>query len=93
MIGFLWAVIGAVFGAGVAYATMRNDAAKERENREREDLQIRKDLNGLGMKMRQDESRAERRWKHMIATQIETSATMGEAKIHAKLLREDAWRD
>lgn len=93
MIGFLWAFIGAVFGAGGAYATMRADAAKERENREREDFQIRKDLNGLGAKMRQDEGRAERRWKHMIATQIETSLTLREAKIHAKLLREDAWRD
>jgi len=93
MIAIVWAFLGAVFGAGAAYATMRADAAKERENREREDLAIRKDLNGLGAKIRQDEGRAERRWKHMIATQIETSADLKEAKSHAKLLREDAWRD
>jgi hypothetical protein len=93
MIGFVWAVLGAVFGAGAAYARMRADAIKERENRERDDMAIRKDLNGLGAKIRQDEGRAERRWKHMIATQIETSANLREAKLHAKLLREDAWRD
>ena len=93
MIGFLWAFLGAVFGAGGAYATMRLEQAKEREERQREDAAIRKDLNGIGFKVRQDEGRAERRWKHMIATQIETSADLDEAKLHAKLLREDAWRD
>ena len=70
--------IGAIFFAGILYAMFR---------------QLRRDVNGIGSKMRNDEGRAERRWKHMIATQIETSATLEEAKQHAKLLREDAWRD
>jgi hypothetical protein len=90
---FVWGVLGAVFGAGVAYATVRADISKGREAQERENALFRKDLNGLGSKIRQDEGRAERRWKHMIATQIETSANLAEAKKHATLLREDAWRD
>lgn len=93
MIGILWAFLGAVFGAGVSYATIRADIVKERENREREGASIRKDLNGIGAKLRYDEGKAERRWKHQIATAVETSATLAEARIHAKLLREDAWRD
>lgn len=55
--------------------------------------QTKKDLDGLGKKVRDIESRQERRWKHMIATQIETSQDLEETKHHAKLLREDAWRD
>jgi len=71
-------IAAAIFFAGVLYAMFR---------------QLRRDVNGIGSKMRNDEGRAERRWKHMIATQIETSQTLDEAKQHAKLLREDAWRD
>jgi hypothetical protein len=66
------------FAVGIAYAVFR---------------QMRKDINGIGIGMRSERGRAERRWKHMIATQIETSADLEEAKQHAKLLREDAWRD
>jgi hypothetical protein len=148
VIGFLWAFIGAVFGAGCAWTALKLGLAKEREDREtagkaeserreqeitkerenreaadkaererreheitkerenreaadkaererreQEKALIRKDLDGLGGKIRGDEGRAERRWKHMIATQIETSQTLREAREHAKLLREDAWRD
>jgi hypothetical protein len=82
VIGFLWALLGAVFGAGVAWGAAKQKMAKQAA-----------DLNGIGRRMREDEGRAERRWKHMIATQIETSTTLDEAKEHAKLLREDAWRD
>ena len=66
------------FFLGVAYMAMRR---------------LLRDVNGIGIAMRADRGRAERRWKHMIATQIETSADLDEAKQHAKLLREDAWRD
>ena len=76
------AVIGAIFGAGVAWATLRSRVTKNEA-----------DINGMGRKVRSDESRAERRWKHMIATAIETSTTLDEAKLYAHLLREDAWRD
>jgi hypothetical protein len=54
--------------------------------------QVRKDLNGLGIAMRANKAQAERRWLHMIAAQIETSENLDEAKQHAKLLREEAWR-
>jgi hypothetical protein len=81
-LSLLGAAAGGIFGAGVAWATMRQRLNKTAA-----------DVNGLGAKLRAIESRAERRWKHMIATQIETSADLDEAKLHAKLLREDAWRD
>jgi hypothetical protein len=66
------------FFLGVGYAAFR---------------QIRKDVNGIGSNQRSAEGKAERRWKHAIATAIETSATLDEAKMHAKLLKEDAWSD
>jgi hypothetical protein len=82
VIGFLWGFLGVVFGAGMAWATMGAKVQKALL-----------DVNRVGGIMRDNERKAERRWKHMIATQIETSATIEEAKQHAKLLREDAWRD
>jgi hypothetical protein len=80
--GFAWAMVGAIFGAGSTYATLKMQIAKTRS-----------DLNGLGAKMRQIEGRAERRWKHSIATAIETAPSLEIAQKHATLLREDAWRD
>ena len=82
MIELIWGFVGAIFGAGGVYVSMKMKIAKAQT-----------DVNGLGAKVRAVESRAERRWKHMIATQIETSIDLDEAKLHAKLLREDAWRD
>lgn len=78
MIQIIFYFVGLVFSAGVTWAVLK---------------QARKDVNGIGIAMRAEKGRGERRWKHMIATQIETSLTLEEAKEHAKLLREDAWRD
>lgn len=72
----------ALFGAGVVYATMLNRIAKAQA-----------DVNNVARIGRDNEHKAERRWKHMIVTQIETSSTLEEAKQYARLLREDAWRD
>lgn len=82
MIAFVWGLLGAVFGAGVAYATMRLKIAKAQA-----------DVNNIGGIARSNDRKQERRWKHMIATQIETAGTLEEARQFAKLLREDAWRD
>lgn len=82
LLSALAAAAGAVFGAGMVYATMVNRIAKAQTDVNR--------VAGIG---RDNERKAERRWKHMIATQIETSTDLEEAKQHAKLLREDAWRD
>lgn len=79
---FVWALMGAAFGAGVTYATLRQQISK-----------VRSDVNGIGKKVSAIDSRSERRWKHSVATQIETSSSLEEAKHHARLLREDAWRD
>lgn len=77
----IW-VIGVVFGAGVSWAVLQAKVNK---------AQV--DVNRVAQIGRDNERRAERRWKHQIATAIETSGTLDEAKVHAKLLREDAWRD
>jgi hypothetical protein len=82
VIGFVWAFLGAVFGAGAAWATVKAKIAKAQT-----------DVNNIGAIARANDRKQERRWKHMIATQIDTSPTLKEAKEHAKLLREDAWRD
>lgn len=82
MIGFLWAFLGAVFGAGAAWATMGAKVQKAQT-----------DVHNIGGIIRANDRKAERRWKHQIATAIETSSSLEEAKQHAKLLREDAWRD
>lgn len=71
-----------VFAAAVFYATV-NLKLKS----------LKSQIDGVGKLTRDNQARAERRWKHMIATQIETSNDLEEAKQHAKLLREDAWRD
>jgi hypothetical protein len=55
--------------------------------------QLRRDVNNIGKIMRGDERKAERRWKHQVATQIENSTTLDEAKRYAELLRQDAYRD
>jgi hypothetical protein len=58
--------------------------------------QIRKDVNGIGMGMRAEKGRSERRWKHTIATEIEVCAARGDmegVKKFAELLRHDAYRD
>lgn len=90
---FAWVVAAAVFGAGVAYATMRSQIAREPEVRAAEDLAIRKDLNGIGAKMRADEGRAERRWKQTVAALNDIAKTQADKQKISQLLREDAWRD
>jgi hypothetical protein len=80
-IGLLIVLAQLVFGTGLFVATMRNDTAKAKQ-----------DVNNLGKLRQESDSQNQRRWLHMIATQIETAATLDEAKLHAKLLREDAWR-
>lgn len=66
------------FAAGIVYALFR---------------QMRKDVNGIGMAMRSDRAKAERRWKHDIANDIEELRPREQAARLAKRLREDAWRD
>lgn len=79
---FVVALGGAVFGAGVIYATMRNSIVKAQT-----------DVNRIGGIVRENERKAERRWKHLLAAQIEHAATLEEAKGYAELLRQDAYRD
>jgi hypothetical protein len=55
--------------------------------------QLNKDVNGLGRRQRDNESRAERRWKHEIADQVEELEPKEKAKRLAHRIREDAWRD
>lgn len=79
---FAWAAIGAVFGAGVVYATMRLKIQKAQS-----------DVNNVAGVGRENERKAERRWKHMIANEIEELEPKEKAGRVARLLREDAWRN
>ena len=81
MIGLVWGFIGAVFGAGGAMMAQRLKIQKAQA-----------DVNNIGGIVRANDRKNERRWLHMIATQIETATTLDEAKHYATLLREDAWR-
>ena len=55
--------------------------------------QLNKDVNGLGKLHRSSESRAERRWKHQIASEVEELEPKEKAARLAHRIREDAWRD
>jgi hypothetical protein len=82
VIGFVWAFVGAVFGAGVAWATMKADVKKAQT-----------DVNRVADLGRANDGKAERRWKHMIANFIEELEPKDKSARIAKLLREDAWRN
>ena len=70
------AIAVVIFGAGGAWVGVKAQIEK-----------IRGDVNGLGAKIREQDNRAERRWRHYIATQIETAGTLEEARQYAELLR------
>jgi hypothetical protein len=55
--------------------------------------QARKDVNGIGIAMRKEAARNERRWKHELANEIEELEPTAKSARLAKRLREDAWRD
>ncbi len=82
MVGFLWAFIGAVFGAGVSWATMGAKVQKAQT-----------DVNNIGGISRANDRKQERRWKHDIANDIEELEPKEKSARIAKRLREDAWRD
>lgn len=77
----LLTLIGVLFGAGTAYGLMQGKIEK-----------VRGDANNIGKIMRDNERRAERRWLLGIASLIDTSTTLEEAKVHAKLLKEESWK-
>jgi hypothetical protein len=82
VIGFIWALLGAVFGAGIVYGTMQLKIKKAQT-----------DVNNIGKIGKENDAKQERRWKHMIANQIEELEPKDKAIRIAKLLREDAWRN
>lgn len=55
--------------------------------------QLSKDVNGLGKRQRDSEGRAERRWKHQIASEVEELEPKEKSARLARRIREDAWRD
>lgn len=82
MNGGIWAILGAVFGAGGAWATMRAQIAKARS-----------DVNGIGINLRRLDRRIERRNKQLIAALIDRAQSLEEAKKFAAVLREDSWEE
>lgn len=73
----IWQAIVAVFLAGVTYAGYK---------------QSRKDVDGLGRKVRSMEDEQERRWKHDLATALD-QVDHPTAKAVAEKLRQDAYRN
>jgi hypothetical protein len=80
--GFVITIATIVYHIGSTSEQIRQTQQKAKEQ-----------ADGIGRKCREIETRQERRWKHQIATAVETSSSLEEAKQYAKLLREDAWRD
>lgn len=77
----LWMILGAVFGAGVVYTTVRLTIAKTQS-----------DVSNVARIGRDHYLQQEQRWKHMIANDIEKLEPKADAHRVANLLREDAWR-
>jgi hypothetical protein len=89
---FVWMLLSAIFGAGVAYATMSAKIAKAQTDANNI-ARIMRDNDAKQAKVAlENETKQERRWKHGIANQIEELEPKQKARLIANLLREDAWR-
>jgi hypothetical protein len=86
-------VIGALISAAIAVILVGIPALIMIGRRDRDISKAQQDVNNMGKIMRDNEQRSQRRWLHGIASSIETSTTLDEAKVHAKLLKEEAWRN
>lgn len=78
---FVVALCGAVFGAGVIYATMRNSIVKAQT-----------DVNRIGGIGRENEQKAERRWLFQIADSIEEAEEKEQRTRLAARVRNEAYR-
>lgn len=78
---FALGLCGAIFGAGVIYATMRNAIGKAQHDANR--------IGGLG---RENEQKAERRWLFQIADSIEEAEEKEQRTRLAARVRNEAYR-
>ncbi len=79
---FVVALCGAVFGAGVIYATMRNAIVKAQH-----------DVNRIGGIGRENERKAERRWLFQIADSVEEAEDKEQRTRLAARIRHEAYRE
>ena len=77
-----WAILGAIFGAGGAWTAQRFKIAKAQT-----------DVNRIGGIARENDKKAERRWKHQLADEIEDLEPKDRSKRIADRIRQDAYRD
>lgn len=73
-------ISGIIFGAGGFYVSVLYKLAKNQG-----------DLTGVANLSRGIDKKVDRNYLHMIATSIDASHTLDEARLYAKLLREAAW--
>lgn len=78
---FALALAGAVFGAGVIYATMRRDIVKAQT-----------DVNKIGGIGRDNSAQQERRWLFGIADSVEEADTIEKRTRLAARIRHEAYR-
>lgn len=85
-----WISLG---GFLVTVAVIVWHAGRTSQKNEQTRRQAKEWADGIGNLYRRLDSKQERRWKHLIAMQIESADTAEQRQKIAKLLREDAWRD
>lgn len=81
LLQFALGLAGALFGAGVIYATLRSDVFKNRI-----------DVNGIAKTERDNQARNERRWLFDIADDVESAETEKQRSRLAEKIRQDAYR-
>lgn len=78
---FALALVGAIFGAGIIYATMRGEIRKAQH-----------DVNRIGGIGRENEQKAERRWLFEIADSVEEAEDEKKRTRLAARIRNEAFR-
>lgn len=81
LLQFALGLAGALFGAGVIYATLRSNILKNHM-----------DLNGIAKAERDNQARNERRWLFDIADDVESAETEKQRTRLAERIRQDAYR-
>ncbi len=79
---FALGLVGAIFGAGVAWTTMRLRITKAQT-----------DVNNIGAIGRKNEARQERRWLFQIADSVEEAETVEQRARLAARIRHEAYRE
>lgn len=86
-------LVSVVVAATVFYTTVTLTLKWEQRRREEGDAGLKSQVDGVGKKARDIEAKAQRRWLHMVYTQIVTAKDLEDAKQIAEQLRQEAYRE